>query len=104
MFAIRQRRKTVTEKDFLDGVAKVIKGYAKFRRAERVLLVFAVECFLSLWRSSAAYTARTHRAPVSGAACGQQPAAPADGVVAHGQRRGGTLTCVSPSAVRPAFV
>ena len=30
MFAIRARRKTVTEKDFLDAVSKVIKGYAKF--------------------------------------------------------------------------
>lgn len=30
MFAIRQRRKTVNEKDFLDAVAKVIKGYKKF--------------------------------------------------------------------------
>ena len=30
MFAIRARRKMATEKDFLDAVAKVIKGYAKF--------------------------------------------------------------------------
>jgi len=30
MFAIRQRRKTVNEKDFLDAVAKVITGYKKF--------------------------------------------------------------------------
>ena len=30
MFAIRARRKTVTEKDFLDAVTKVIKGYQKF--------------------------------------------------------------------------
>merc|ERR1711934_1163874 len=30
MFAIRQRRKTVGEKDFLDAIAKVIKGYQKF--------------------------------------------------------------------------
>jgi len=30
MYAIRARRKTVTEKDFLDAVAKVIKGYQKF--------------------------------------------------------------------------
>jgi ATP-dependent 26S proteasome regulatory subunit len=30
MFAIRARRKTVTEKDFLDAVQKVIKGYQKF--------------------------------------------------------------------------
>ncbi|WZY93151.1 hypothetical protein YC2023_065480 [Brassica napus] len=30
MYAIRARRKTVTEKDFLDAVNKVIKGYQKF--------------------------------------------------------------------------
>lgn len=30
MFAIRARRKIVTEKDFLDAVQKVIKAYAKF--------------------------------------------------------------------------
>jgi len=30
MFAIRQRRKTVGEKDFLDAINKVIKGYQKF--------------------------------------------------------------------------
>ena len=30
MYAIRARRKTVTEQDFLDAVNKVIKGYQKF--------------------------------------------------------------------------
>eukprot|EP00798_Chlamydomonas_sp_ICE-L_P003964 gene3964-14045_t len=30
MYAIRARRKTVTEKDFLEAVNKVIKGYQKF--------------------------------------------------------------------------
>eukprot|EP00276_Gloeochaete_wittrockiana_P021689 CAMPEP_0184335818 /NCGR_PEP_ID=MMETSP1089-20130417/4318_1 /TAXON_ID=38269 ORGANISM="Gloeochaete wittrockiana, Strain SAG46.84" /NCGR_SAMPLE_ID=MMETSP1089 /ASSEMBLY_ACC=CAM_ASM_000445 /LENGTH=415 /DNA_ID=CAMNT_0026660665 /DNA_START=30 /DNA_END=1273 /DNA_ORIENTATION=+ len=30
MFAIRARRKVVTEKDFLDSIQKVIKAYAKF--------------------------------------------------------------------------
>ncbi|KAL8092163.1 hypothetical protein AgCh_034457 [Apium graveolens] len=30
MYVIRARRKTVTEKDFLDAVNKVIKGYQKF--------------------------------------------------------------------------
>jgi 26S proteasome regulatory subunit T1 len=30
MFAIRARRKTVSEKDFLEAVNKVIKGYKKF--------------------------------------------------------------------------
>merc|ERR1712083_758159 len=29
MFAIRDRRKVVTEKDFLDAIQKVIKQYAK---------------------------------------------------------------------------
>jgi 26S proteasome regulatory subunit T1 len=30
MYAIRDRRKAVTEKDMLDAINKVIKGYAKF--------------------------------------------------------------------------
>lgn len=30
MFAIRARRKVATEKDFLDAIQKVIKGYARF--------------------------------------------------------------------------
>jgi 26S proteasome regulatory subunit T1 len=30
MFAIRSRRKAINEKDLLDAVEKVIKGYAKF--------------------------------------------------------------------------
>ena len=30
MFAIRARRKTITEKDLLDSIEKVIKGYSKF--------------------------------------------------------------------------
>ncbi|MES1913720.1 MAG: 26S proteasome regulatory subunit 7A [Cercozoa sp. M6MM] len=30
MFAIRARRKAVTEKDFLDAINKVVKGYSKF--------------------------------------------------------------------------
>ena len=30
MFAIRSRRNTVTEKDMIDAVNKVIKGYQKF--------------------------------------------------------------------------
>ena len=30
MYAIRARRKTVSEKDFLEAVTKVIKQYAKF--------------------------------------------------------------------------
>merc|ERR1712185_369515 len=30
MFAIRARRKTVTEKDFFESINKVVKGYQKF--------------------------------------------------------------------------
>lgn len=37
MFAIRERRKVVTEKDFLMAVDKVIKGYAKFSSTPRYL-------------------------------------------------------------------
>ena len=37
MFAIRSRRKTVTEKDFLDAVNKVIKGYQKFSATPKYL-------------------------------------------------------------------
>lgn len=37
MFAIRSRRKTVTEKDFLDAVDKVIKGYQKFSATSRYM-------------------------------------------------------------------
>ncbi len=38
MFAIRARRKVATEKDFLDAVNKVIKGYAKFSSTPKYLL------------------------------------------------------------------
>ncbi|KAJ3088257.1 26S proteasome regulatory subunit 7 [Quaeritorhiza haematococci] len=38
MFAIRSRRKVATEKDFLEAVNKVIKGYAKFSATPRYLL------------------------------------------------------------------
>ena len=37
MFAIRARRKTVTEKDFLDAVEKVIKGSHKFSATARYM-------------------------------------------------------------------
>lgn len=37
MFAIRARRKVATEKDFLDAITKVIKGYAKFSATPRYL-------------------------------------------------------------------
>ena len=30
MFAIRARRKSISEKDLLDAIEKVIKGYSKF--------------------------------------------------------------------------
>ena len=30
MYAIRARRKTINEKDFLDAVQKVVKGFKKF--------------------------------------------------------------------------
>ncbi|KAJ1557349.1 26S proteasome regulatory subunit 7 [Nowakowskiella sp. JEL0078] len=38
MFAIRARRKVATEKDFLESVNKVIKGYAKFSSTPKYLL------------------------------------------------------------------
>jgi len=38
MFAIRARRKTISEKDFLDAVNKVIKGYAKFSATPKYMV------------------------------------------------------------------
>lgn len=38
MFAIRARRKVVTEKDFLEAVNKVIKSYAKFSATARYMI------------------------------------------------------------------
>jgi len=38
MFAIRARRKTVLERDFLDAVNKVIKGYAKFSATPKYMV------------------------------------------------------------------
>jgi len=38
MFAIRARRKTVTEKDFLDSINKVIKSYAKFSATPKYMV------------------------------------------------------------------
>lgn len=38
MFAIRSRRKAVTEKDMLDAVEKVIKGYSKFSATPKYLV------------------------------------------------------------------
>lgn len=38
MFAIRARRKTVTERDFLDSIDKVIKAYAKFSATPKYMV------------------------------------------------------------------
>jgi 26S proteasome regulatory subunit T1 len=38
MYAVRSRRKTVTEKDFLDAVNKVIKGYQKFSATPKYMV------------------------------------------------------------------
>eukprot|EP01128_Nolandella_sp_AFSM9_P005882 TRINITY_DN2934_c0_g1_i1.p1 TRINITY_DN2934_c0_g1~~TRINITY_DN2934_c0_g1_i1.p1 ORF type:complete len:449 (+),score=128.43 TRINITY_DN2934_c0_g1_i1:42-1349(+) len=38
MFAIRARRKTIIERDFLDAVNKVIKGYAKFSATPKYMV------------------------------------------------------------------
>uniref|UniRef100_A0A7S2XV68 AAA+ ATPase domain-containing protein n=1 Tax=Fibrocapsa japonica TaxID=94617 RepID=A0A7S2XV68_9STRA len=38
MFAIRARRKSITEKDFLDAVNKVIKGYQKFSSTPKYMV------------------------------------------------------------------
>lgn len=37
MFAIRARRKLITEKDFLDAIEKVITGYKKFSATSRYM-------------------------------------------------------------------
>lgn len=38
MFAIRHRRKSVSEQDFLDSVTKVIKGYKKFSSTPKYMV------------------------------------------------------------------
>jgi len=38
MFAIRARRKTINEKDLLDSVEKVIKGYSKFSSTKKYMI------------------------------------------------------------------
>ena len=38
MFSIRARRKSVSEKDFLDSVTKVIKGYKKFSSTQKYMV------------------------------------------------------------------
>jgi 26S proteasome regulatory subunit T1 len=42
MYAIRARRKTVTEKDFLEAVNKVIKGYKKFSATPKCVCINAL--------------------------------------------------------------
>jgi 26S proteasome regulatory subunit T1 len=38
MFAIRARRKSISEKDFLDSINKVIKGYQKFSSTPKYMV------------------------------------------------------------------
>eukprot|EP01017_Pseudomicrothorax_dubius_P000293 TRINITY_DN0_c1500_g1_i2.p1 TRINITY_DN0_c1500_g1~~TRINITY_DN0_c1500_g1_i2.p1 ORF type:complete len:136 (+),score=36.85 TRINITY_DN0_c1500_g1_i2:37-444(+) len=38
MFAIRARRKAITEKDLLDSIEKVIKGYSKFSATGKYMI------------------------------------------------------------------
>ena len=38
MFAIRSRKKTISEKDFLEAVNKVIKGYQKFSATPKYMV------------------------------------------------------------------
>lgn len=37
MYAIRARRKIATEKDFIDAINKVVKGFAKFSSTARYM-------------------------------------------------------------------
>jgi 26S proteasome regulatory subunit T1 len=38
MFAIRARRKSISEKDFLDSIGKVIKAYKKFSSTPKYMV------------------------------------------------------------------
>ena len=38
MYAIRGRRKSVTEKDLIDSINKVIKGYQKFSSTPKYMV------------------------------------------------------------------
>jgi 26S proteasome regulatory subunit T1 len=38
LFAIRARRKSISEKDLLDAVEKVIKGYSKFSATQKYMV------------------------------------------------------------------
>lgn len=51
MFAIRARRKSVSEKDFLDSVNKVVKGYKKFSSTPKVSARTSLCCFVDLSHS-----------------------------------------------------
>ena len=44
MFAIRARRKSVSEKDFLESVNKVVKGYKKFSSTPKYVSVYCCCC------------------------------------------------------------
>lgn len=38
MFAIRARRKSISEKDLVDSIEKVIKGYSKFSATQKYMV------------------------------------------------------------------
>ena len=38
MYAIRARRKSITEKDMLEAVNKVVKGYSKFSSTAKYMV------------------------------------------------------------------
>ena len=38
MFAIRARRKAISEKDLLEAIEKVIKGYSKFSATQKYMV------------------------------------------------------------------
>lgn len=38
MYAIRARRKAISEKDLLDAIEKVIKGYSKFSATQKYMV------------------------------------------------------------------
>jgi len=38
MFAIRARRKSILEKDLVDAIEKVIKGYSKFSATQKYMV------------------------------------------------------------------
>ncbi|VDO58690.1 unnamed protein product [Onchocerca flexuosa] len=49
MFAIRARRKLATEKDFLEAVNKVVKGYAKFSATPPQRSNSVAQRFVAFW-------------------------------------------------------